>query len=365
MLKNGIELISYSVDSVKEAKDFKLSLEQAARKLRYACFYDAINSGKADKIATAHHQRDNAETVLFNVFRGTGIKGVAGIEENYENRIIRPFLSVKKEEIDEFVKENGVPFITDETNFSTDYTRNYIRLNVLPEIRKIFPEAESAIYRLSETAKEEDAFLNKLALNTLIKEDGVIKIPLKTEKALFYRACVIAFKALGMEKDYEKTHLDAVYGLKNKKTSAFISLPKGVNAVREYDNAVIFKTEKGEKKETTVKTGEFPLTNGVLKIETALKAANLKDGFYVDADKIKGAVIRNAEKGDVFYKFGGGSKKLADIFTDKKVPLRLRSTLPVIAENKKVLFAAFIGISELVKVDDDTKTIYKITYIND
>ena len=97
--KAGVPLLLYSVNALKKAEAEKLCVEQAARILRYECFYDAINLKKCDKVATAHHLDDNVESILFNLFRGTGVKGATGIEKDFNGKIIRPFLSVEKLEI--------------------------------------------------------------------------------------------------------------------------------------------------------------------------------------------------------------------------------------------------------------------------
>ena len=160
--QRGIPLISYNVDSIKHSKENHLSIEESARQLRYQCFFDALSSNKCDLVATAHHLKDNAESVLINLFRGTALKGLKGTTE-YENKIIRPMLNVSKEEIENYIKENDVPYITDETNFCTDLTRNNLRINVLPKIKEIFPEYEKSVMRLSNIVREEDAFLDNLA----------------------------------------------------------------------------------------------------------------------------------------------------------------------------------------------------------
>lgn len=239
-----IELLTYSFDALKKAKTDKLSIEQAARVLRYECFFKAIDEGKCDKVATAHHRRDNVESVLLNLFRGTGLKGVAGINANYEDKIIRPFLTVSKEEIIAYMTENSVPYITDETNFSDDYTRNYIRLNVLPKIREAFPEVEKSISRFAEIAKSEDEFMDGVAKSVVkLKEDSA-EISLPVHPAVFSRAAIIALKNLGIEKDWEKVHIDAAYALNNKENGTKINLPKNLCAVKEYDKIVIFKQKK-------------------------------------------------------------------------------------------------------------------------
>ena len=240
----GIELLTYSFDAVKKAKTCKMSVEQAARVLRYECFFKAIDEGKCDKVATAHHRRDNVESVLLNLFRGTGLKGVAGINANYEDKIIRPFLTVTKEEIIEYMTENSVPYITDETNFSDDYTRNYIRLNVLPKIRDAFPEAEKCIARFAEIAKSEDNFMDGVANSALNTDGDKAEIKLPLHPAVFNRAVIIALKKLGVEKDWEKSHIDSVYALTEKQNGTKINLPKNVCAVKEYDKVVLYIQKK-------------------------------------------------------------------------------------------------------------------------
>jgi tRNA(Ile)-lysidine synthase len=131
-----VPLLTYSIDCVKEAKKQKLSIEQVARKLRYECFYDALSKGKCDKIATAHHNDDNIESVLFNLFRGTGLKGLIGISDNLSDKIIRPLLDVSKDEINEYIKKHDIPFVKDSTNDDDKYTRNFIRLNIIPKIKR-------------------------------------------------------------------------------------------------------------------------------------------------------------------------------------------------------------------------------------
>lgn len=244
---NNIEVISYEFDTLKKAKNDKLSIEQAARQLRYDCFFDAINKKLCDKVATAHHMRDNVESVLLNMFRGTGLKGISGINANFEDKIVRPFLKIRKEEITSYIVENGIPYVADETNFSDDYTRNFIRLNILPQIRKIFPEAETAITRLAEIAKMEDTCLDKITATAFTIDNDKAIIALPQEKAVFYRAVVNSVRALGINEDYEKTHIDAIYALTLKKNGAKTSLPKGIVAIREYDNIVIYKTKKNSK----------------------------------------------------------------------------------------------------------------------
>lgn len=359
--KNGIPLISYSVDSKKKAEEDKLSLEESARILRYQCFFDAIQKNKCDYVATAHHKRDNVESVLLNLFRGTGLKGVKGINETYKEKIIRPLLNVGKSEIENYVENNKIPFVTDETNLSDDYSRNFIRLNVLPKIEEIFPNAENNVNRFAEIVKEEDEYLDGVAKKSVIEKDNRAEIVLPASDVILKRAVIFALKSVGVIKDWEKVHIDSVCSLTHKKNGAFVMLLDGVTAHKEYDRIVFIKEEEKNPLHIPFGIKEFEFGGKTYKIEKAGKNADLKSGLYLDACKLpKDAVIRTKEEGDVFTKFGGGTKSLGDYLTDKKVPLRLRESIPIIAKDN-IVFAIFgIAVSDKVKIDKDTSEIVKL-----
>jgi len=360
--KWNVKLFSYQVDSVKKANSEKLSLEQAARTLRYECFYDALNKGLCDKIATAHHLRDNAESVLFNLFRGTGISGITGIAQNYENRIIRPFLNVSKEEIQKYVIENQLEFVTDQTNFDDDYTRNYIRLNILPQIEKIFPEFEKSIARFSLIAKTENDYMNEQANSAVCKENEIVQISLPLHPALLARASVIAMKEVGIKKDWEKTHVDAILTLADAKNGAQITLKNGVVAIKEYNKIVFTLPQKASDEQIPFGIGNFELGNAKVGVNLINRPQTLKDELFGDLEKIpQTAVIRFKRDGDVFTKFGGGTKSLGDYLTDKKIPLRLRNFIPLIANGNEILVIFGVSISEKIKVGENSTKIIKFT----
>lgn len=359
--KNSIPLICYAVDSLKNAKDNKLSVEQSARQLRYDCFYKAIENGACDLVATAHHQSDNVETILFNLFRGTGLSGMCGIPEILNGKIIRPFLNVSKEEIDLYIKENNIPFVTDETNLSDDYTRNQIRHKVLPEILKIFPDAQNSISRFSEIAKVENGYLDNIAKTTVKITESGAEIPIPIDSAILKRAVMLALKSLGVEKDWEKTYADSVLLLANKNNGVSIDLKRGIKAIKEYDKIVLYREKEVLSSTIPFGLGNFEFCGHKISIIETKKPENLKSGFYADFDKIpKTAVIRNKNDGDYFTKFGGGTKSLSDYLTDKKIPYRQRNHIPVLADGNVVLAIFGVAISEKIKVDDKTETVIKI-----
>lgn len=364
--KNGIPLFCYSVDCQEKAQMDKISLESAGRVLRYQCFFDAINTKKCDLVATAHHQKDNVESILMSLFRGTGLKGLAGITE-YSDKIIRPFLYTAKSDIENYIKENDVPFVTDQTNFCDVYTRNGVRLNIIPQIEKIFPEALNSISRLSKIAQKENDFLDRLCdeiITTTFTKDGTIdyvKIKIDSDEVLIKRAIIKAVKYLGIEKDWEFSHAESVYSLTKKSNGAKTYLPKNVVAIREYDGIVIYIDEKVEKLNLPLCESKFTFNKKQYIIEyVESENVDLKSGLYVDKDKCPNdVVIRTKLDCDVFTKFGGGTKSLSNYLTDKKIPLRLRDKMVVLASKNDILVVFGVAISEKVKADGNTKTLIK------
>lgn len=355
----GIDCLKYSVNSVKKAATDKLSIEQAARELRYECFTDAVKSGKCEAVLTAHHISDNAETVLFNLFRGTGLKGLSGITD--KDRIIRPLIGTTREEIDEYIRRNDVPFVTDETNLSDEYTRNYIRHNVLPAVKKIFPEAEKRIYALSRIAASEDAYLDELANRLISKTDDGVKIAYGDE-VLVKRAALNALKLCGVKKDWAKTHAESVALLMTKETAKRVNLTGGVVAIKEYDGVTLFKSESQQTLCMEFGAKTFVFCGAKYTLARTPAPADYKTGFYIDENKIpQTAVIRTRKKADTFTKFGGGTKSLSDFFTDKKIPIKERDRIALVADRNVVYAVLGIAISDKAKADENTRSLIKIT----
>ena len=144
----GVELFVKSVDTLRYAKENSISIEMAARDLRYAWFHSLRNEKGFDYIALAHHANDNAETLLLNIVRGSGLRGICGMKElDSERSLLRPLLSYTRKEIERHVAKRGIPFRTDHTNYDVEFHRNRIRNVVVPELEKINPQAVSVMNR--------------------------------------------------------------------------------------------------------------------------------------------------------------------------------------------------------------------------
>lgn len=322
--------------------------EQAAREWRRQCYQAALDGG-ADFVAAAHHMNDNAETVLFNLARGSAVAGLTGICDG--QKIIHPLIGCTRKQIDEYIKQNGVPYVDDETNFSDRYTRNKIRRNVLPELEKAVPGAVNNIFRLSRLALEDEKYFQ-----ALIEERGILTVtPYGVEisnchSVVFKRAAVRAIKYFNCI-DYTGEHLQRLYNLsiseKNKKFE-FLGLTAygGEGRIILTDRISL----SGEIAFSDYKGPEFCGCKLIISdrpSEGALK---------FDLDEMPPtAVIRFRRDGDKFKKFGGGTKSLGDYFTDIKIPLWLRGRIPLIADGNEVLAVCGVEISDKIKIDESTE----------
>ena len=363
--ERGIGLCTVSVDAPAYAEGGKLTLEQAARELRYSVFDGLISAGECDLVALAHHADDQTETVLMRVLRGTGIKGLRGMSER-SGRYIRPLLSLPRSEIDAYIAEKRLPFVEDETNSDESYTRNFIRAE-LRRIKSRFPAVNEAVARLAANAAEADAFIDKLAPYPEISE-GEARLPLSAfrEGVLGKRAVARACAALGVVQDIEEKHFAAVLSLAGGAAGKRVELSHGIVAHRESE-AVVFTrgesvAEEFEEPFPACGCGEIC---GV-KLEP-VDPCDMRAGdgaLYADLDKIpRDAVLRRRRAGDRIVKFGGGKKSFGDYLTDKKIPLRRRPELVVCAAGSNILFAAGVDISESVRVTGKTTRAVKITLI--
>ncbi len=364
---NAIILHSFKWDGVKFAD------EGAARWWRLCCYNKVITQDKADLVATAHHMNDNAETVLFNLARGASLSGLTGITDSPAMGLIRPMTGCLREEIDGYIKENNIPYVTDSTNLTDGYTRNKIRHNVLPALEEAVPGAVKNIYRFSRLAAEDEEYFYRKADELIATRGGVYLIKSCTERVIFKRAAHKIVAELFNKKDYTALHFQQLFALlnaENGKKFAFL----GLIAIKEEGGVAIsdeyyFKTEaEGMPFYDNMDCDQVNTYCGVT--AAADYAENLGDVLLslggeggqslkilkFDADKIPAAaVIRFKRRGDKFTKFGGGTKSLGDYLTDKKIPQSLRHVLPLVCDGNKVLIVGGVEISDGVAITSETK----------
>ena len=367
--KWNVPLFLFSQNCPKRAKKDKVSLETAARDFRLESFASLIKQGKADFIATAHHVSDEAETVLFRLARGTSLSGAKGMEEK-NGYFIRPFLGWKKEEILSYAKENNLSYRTDSTNFETDATRNKLRLKVFPALEEAVGGASTNLARFARYAAEDDALLYEQSKALLTKnKSGKTLVKFSEQKPLFRRACLIAMKELGIEKDYTAAHLESVYLLQQSERGKQICLPQGAVAQKTESGIELFLQESEKPLAPPPKTEKSFDLSGFDggRYEVSVSLSEPKDTHWqtlrVDKDKLpKSAVFRFRKAGDTIKSFGG-SKSLKKFFNEKKIPVSERAWLPLIAEKdgNEVLAVCGVEISERVKITEETQNVLYIT----
>lgn len=378
----GIPFYSHKADVAKIALEEKKSIEDAGRQVRYQFFRQLLNDLKADQIATAHHQDDNAETVLLNLLRGTGIKGLRGIMPVNDN-IIRPLLGVSKLEIMDYLKDNSLPYCIDDSNFDPIYLRNKIRHELIPLLEKEYnPNIIEGLSKLAVIAREENEFLelkteemfNKALLSqsaSTIKLNHAIVTNLPM--ALRKRVILYALSVIAGEKGWEANDIDIILDLMTKKgSSKMVHLKKDVRVGKVYDELVFSTTEKERISfdylldiPTTIvlPTGD----------EYLIKLVNAADFnadeymAYLDYDKCTLPLhLRSRKPGDVFSPYGlNGKKKLKDFFIDLKIPHSKRNEIPLLTSATGDIYAV-IGyrVSNLASVDKDSKRIVVIKKLN-
>lgn len=363
----GVRVYKFTIDSNKIAKEKKVSLETGAREGRYGVFEALVKKDIVDKIALAHHMSDQAETILMHLFRGAGIKGAKGMEPIRDGIYIRPMLNISKEEILEYASLNNIEYVEDASNNDNSYSRNYMRNVVMKDILARWPNAIEAINNFSRTVCEDDDYIDaNIDLNSLVVDDKVVQLPcsvFRLHSAVYSRLVFKALSIIGVKKDIERKHIEIIKDLAlNLDNGKKVKLPLDVSVRKEY-GFLTFENVFVEKPvlRKPNKCFSFDVENfGTVTIKR-VKTDGLSNGLYFDYRKVpKDAYWRFREDGDVFEKFGGGTKKLKSIFIDKKIPLRKRDYIPVLASGNEVYVIAGVAISEKVKVED-VPTCYRVT----
>lgn len=366
------------VDVGQLASQEKKSLEEAGRESRYRYFAELAVKLGASRIATAHHQDDNTETVLLNFIRGSGIKGLRGIRP-VNGIIIRPLLCVNKKEIEQYLAENAIAYCIDQSNFCTDYLRNRIRHQLLPLLQQDYnPRIGDSLNQLADIAAQEneaveietERFWEQLIINETADEivldgDGILQVHPAYQRRIILKALFTLYGESGWNfKDVEQ-----VRDLLTKSGSTKqLQLKKGLFVKKVY-RQVIFSSKPADQVSFNYKVA---VPGQVCIPETGksysfclLKREDFNPGpddFYLDYDKIEGEpYLRSRQPGDLFSPRGmQGRKKIKDFFIDLKVPREERDQVPLLATANTVYAILGFRISRHAVVDADTSRILLI-----
>lgn len=360
----GLECNSFVIDCRKLAKENKLSDEEAGRIARYDAFGQVAQQIEAQGvnrqqivIAVAHNADDQSETVLQRIMRGTGLRGLSGMSAvRYDQSgyyIVRPLLTVPRADIEAYIEANNLEPNMDESNQSTEYTRNRIRLELIPYIEKNFnPSISANLRNLADIAAIDDNYMNQVALAMYQEavevdtaKDAVI---LDTEKAagmhiaILRRVVAVILANFGMDSEVSYTLISDVVGLiYSDKPSAMLHLPGGLRAMREYRKLIFAGDGEPEKNplEGLRLMVQVVSAEGFKKPEKGAYALFDYDRFCEKhPDQIGQITLRTRKRGDVIAIGGGKHKKLQNYFVDAKIPASYRDMIPMVAVGGEVLW---------------------------
>jgi len=369
---NKISCEHTSLDIKKICSSKKLTVEEGAREGRYDFFKSLIKKGIVTKIALGHHVSDQAETILLNLFRGSGLTGARGMDTLRDNIFIRPLLTTSKADIKKYIQENKIPYVIDETNAEIEASRNYLRNMIMPMVRNRWPSFENSLENFSKACKIDDEYINNtISKNAVVVEsEGTCKISLtyiSYPLPVIYRILRKAFKTIGVFSDIESKHLNIIISLGlEAENGSKINLPHQVTVLKEYGYLTITnKNYTPEPIKIPIKAGVTDIPKfGIIEMVRTRNLDMNKFNHVIDYKSVpKSAYWRFRQDGDVFEKFGGGTKSLSDYFINKKVPSRLRGIVPLLAYKNEILVIAGIEISNKVKIIPETKTAWGINVV--
>jgi tRNA(Ile)-lysidine synthase len=388
--RKGVSLTGVGVNVKKIAKEQGLSEEEAGRMVRYQAFYEEYTKHNCNKIAVAHHENDQAETVLFQLFRGSGIKGLAGIPP-IRKEIIRPLLCVGRDEIERYLLQHQIVYQIDKTNYEDNYTRNKIRLNMLPyATQQINSKSVSHIARTAGMLREAQEYIEKNAQKKIEQIVSVVNGQYSFDVKQFLDEDIVIQKEIlrmlivrlaNQLKDIESEHIHMILSLLEKPVGKRVNLPYGIEAIREYDRIRMIQINKKDKKSNqnngedslfipVTVPGIVEMSESGIRIRFEILESTDKNRIipknnctkWFDYDKIKNTIfIRNRQNGDFLQiDAAGGHKKLKSYFIDRKIPKEERENVILLADGNHIMWIVGDRISEYYKVREDTTKILKV-----
>ena len=347
------------------AAEEKCSEEDAGRRLRYRAFRETAERLGGGKIAVAHNANDRAETMLLHLFRGSGLRGLCGIEPVRED-IIRPLLCLERREIEEYLRQRGIPWRNDATNEQDKYTRNRIRHHILPYAeREVSEQAVSHMCRTADILSETESYLRQQTREArlrCVKEDGIDAADFRELPSVIQKRILLEIleELSPTGKDIFAVHVRDVLGLFEKEGNRSVCLPGGIRFCRQYGKVVWSRREEGEE---PLSLPELEFSDFFVKNQEEVPTNQYTKWF--DYDKIKESPeVRFRQTGDYLTLSDGKGnmihKSLKDYMVTEKIPREIRGRIPVLAEGSHVLWLIGYRISEYYKVDRNTKHILQV-----
>jgi len=364
------------------------SLQEHARRARYAFLEEVAEEVGASKIALGHTKDDQAETVLLNLLRGAGMPGLRGIPPVREGRFVRPLIEVTRKEIEEYARFHQIASVTDSSNLKSSYLRNRMRLQLLPLLRELYnPQVADTLAAIASILAAEEELLESMAsshLASALLEQGEGRVALSVSAllqepiALQRRILIEAIRlASSTYLHLSHRHIFTLQDLLRAQNGSQLTLPGGMVATKDYDRLTITKG-----KESPPPAWEYLVTiDGFIPVPEAgvtLKAkirrcqeVNFGQSTpllaFLDMEKIAAPLtVRNRRPGDRFHPLGSaGEKKLKKLFIDAKVSRSQRDKIPLLVCQGEIVWVIGLRINERYRVRDDTQTVLVVEVIRD
>lgn len=363
-----VPLCKISFETNKYAQENRLSVEMAARELRYRWFEELLNTYDADAVAVAHHRDDSVETLLINLTRGSGLTGLTGIKPKNGN-VVRPLLCVSREDIYAYIENNGLEYVTDSSNSSDIYTRNFIRLKVIPLLEEINPSVKASLARTAnhlydasliynhsiEEARKVITQNNRLSISALLSFPAPATILYEMLKPYGFSRTVCESIFTVLEKDSGKIFYSSTHRLLKDRSDLLIDVLSG-----EESKAYLINLEDDNVDLPVELKPEIVVIKEDYQIEKDRKFA------YFDFDKLSfPLVLRHWQEGDWFVPFGmKGKKKISDYFSDKKFSLFDKEKTWLLCSGQDVIWIVGERTDNRYRIEKTTKRVLKLKFID-
>ena len=363
-----VPLCKISFETNKYAQENRLSVEMAARELRYRWFEELLNTYDADAVAVAHHRDDSVETLLINLTRGSGLTGLTGIKPKNGN-VVRPLLCVSREDIYAYIENNGLEYVTDSSNSSDIYTRNFIRLKVIPLLEEINPSVKASLARTAnhlydasliynhsiEEARKVIIQNNRLSISVLLSFPAPATILYEMLKPYGFSRTVCESIFTVLEKDSGKIFYSSTHRLLKDRSDLLIDVLSG-----EDNRAYLINLEDDNVDLPVELKPEIVVIKEDYQIEKDRKFA------YFDFDKLSfPLVLRHWQEGDWFVPFGmKGKKKISDYFSDKKFSLFDKEKTWLLCSGQDVIWIVGERTDNRYRIEKTTKRVLKLKFID-
>lgn len=373
--QSGIKLFLEKKDVKSYAVKNKISVEEAGRIIRYQFLSTIAHKHNYSKIATAHIQDDNTETVLLNLIKGSGITGMSGIPVKREN-IIRPVLCLSKAEILVYLHSKKVSYRIDESNLKNDYERNFLRLQIIPSLKeRLNPSLDETIFNTSFIFKTFRKFIDEHITGFLISAvksgKSEIKIDIYSLNSFHHSIASESLRKLILEKWKVSLNFDdikRILELTKKQSGVNLQLPKNLIVLKDRGSIIIRECTFSKDEKSIISAGSINLKRGKLSVKRikkdSVKLNSDSNLEYISADEISGNLtIRKWKNGDRFFPLGmKGEKKISDFLIDVKMNRLDKQNQFILADGEKIIWLIGKRIDNRYRITNKTKKVLQLCW---